>query len=138
LPDRARSVHGSTEVSFTNIDDCSHRTTVQPTSNTRKTWFTNFDAVEAAPTFIAPFDLMDTLTKMQRPFGYFTTGGSLEEDPNEYPIVQFAMALRRQRQTIREIADALNAANFTNRAGGLFNPTQVHRLLVRQVGLERR
>ncbi len=67
---------------------------------------------------------------MQYPFGYYIgLDGRYARDPNEHPAVAYALRLRRERYTLREIAEALNNANYTNRAGGRFNATQIQRMI---------
>lgn len=69
---------------------------------------------------------------MHRPYGWiFGEDGYLWPHDGEHVVVERVRHLRRQGHTLREIADALNAAGYTNRAGGAFLPTQVHRILKR-------
>ncbi len=61
-------------------------------------------------------------------YGHQAVGRELAVNPDEAPILSMVADMRRDGASLREVADALNAAGHTNRAGRPFAPTTVARI----------
>lgn len=63
-------------------------------------------------------------------FGYQAKDGALVPDKREQQVVELARRLRRDRLSLREIADRLSKAGHTPKGGGqVWHPTQIARLV---------
>lgn len=60
----------------------------------------------------------------------------LVKDESEYPIVERVATLKRNGYTLQAIADYLNDAGIPTQRGGVWQPTQVSRLLSRHKSME--
>lgn len=70
----------------------------------------------------------------QVPYGYRAESGKLLPEPGEQTAIQRMVGLRKNGDSLRDIAATLDREGYESRSGGQWHPTQVARVLRRQEG----